>query len=419
VDILIKGVRLPEGSVRDIFIEDGRIDEISAACIRTAHRTIDGGNKVALPAFINGHTHAAMTLLRGYADDMPLKQWLEEKIWVLEAKLTGEDVYWGTKLACLEMIKNGVTVFNDMYWFWEDSARAVCDMGIRGFLSAVFIDMFDPKKAQKQIESNIELFRIAEKYSPHVVLCLGPHAPYSVSKESLEWIAEFSRQHNLLVHMHLSESEDETLFCRERYGRSPVEFLEELGLLSERFVGAHGCWLTADDAPILARSGAKLINNPVSNLKLSVGRMFPYRLAQDHAIPYCFGTDGCSSNNHLDMMETIKFASLLAKFSTNDPTFLPAKETFERATREAGRIFSLGEWEIKVGSSADIILLDLERPEFVPNFDIYSDIVYAANGSAVDTVISMGRVVMEDRHVEGEEEIMERARRIARDLPGR
>jgi 5-methylthioadenosine/S-adenosylhomocysteine deaminase len=119
------------------------------------------------------------------------------------------------------------------------------------------------------------------------------------------------------------------------------------------------------------------------------------------------------------MMETIKFASLLAKFSTNDPTFLPAKETFERATREAGRIFSLGEWEIKVGSSADIILLDLERPEFVPNFDIYSDIVYAANGSAVDTVISMGRVVMEDRHVEGEEEIMERARRIARDLPGR
>ncbi len=147
--------------------------------------------------------------------------------------------------------------------------------------------------------------------------------------------------------------------------------------------------------------------------------MFPYRLAQEHAIPYCFGTDGCSSNNHLDMMETIKFASLLAKFSTNDPTFLPARETFERATREAGRIFSLGDWEIKAGSFTDIILLDLARPEFVPNFDIYSDIVYAANGYVVDTVISMGRVVMEGRHVDGEEEIMERARQAARDLPAR
>src|SRR5208337_2035793 len=138
---------------------------------------------------------------------------------------------------------------------------------------------------------------------------------------------------------------------------------------------------------------------------------------QDSGIPYCFGTDGCSSNNHLDMMETIKVASLLAKFSTNDPTFLPAKETFERATREAGRIFALGDWEIEVGSCADIILLDLARPEFVPNFDIYSDIVYAANGYVVDTVISMGRVVMEGRHVDGEEQIMERARKAARGLP--
>ncbi len=419
MDILIKGVRLPEGQVRDIFIEDGRIDEISEACTRTAHKTVNGGNKVALPSFINGHTHAAMTLLRGYADDLPLKQWLEEKIWVLEAKLTGEDVYWGTKLACLEMIKNGITVFNDMYWFWEDSARAVCDMGIRGFLSAVFIDMFDPKKAKQQIESNIELFGIAEKYRPNVTFTLGPHALYSVSKESLAWIAEFSRRHNLIVHMHLSESEGETLFSQDKYGRSPVEFLEEQGLLSERFTGAHGCWITGSDAAILARNRASLINNPVSNLKLCVGRMFPYRLAQEHAIPYCFGTDGCSSNNHLDMMETIKFGSLLAKFSTNDPTFLPARETFERATREAGRIFSLGDWEIKVGSFTDIILLDLARPEFVPNFDIYSDIVYAANGYVVDTVICMGRVVMEGRHVDGEEQIMERARQAARDLPAR
>lgn len=419
MDILIKAVRLPEGPVRDIFIENGRIDEISPECNRPADRTIDGKDKVALPSFINGHTHAAMTLLRGYADDMPLKQWLEEKIWVLESKLTGEDVYWGTKLACLEMIKNGVTVFNDMYWFWEDSARAVCDMGIRGILSGVFIDMFDPKKAREQIDSNVELFGTAQRYRPNVVFALGPHAVYSVSKESLQWIGAFSREHELPVHMHLAESKDETSFTRKNYGLSPVEFLEEQGLLSNRFAGAHACWITEQDAEILARTGASLVTSPVSNLKLSVGSLFPYRLVQDYGIPYCFGTDGSSSNNCLDMMETMKFASLLAKFSTGDPTFLPARETFERATRGGARIFSLGDWEIKVGSRADVILLDLTGPQFVPNFDIYSDIVYTARGCSVDTVICMGRIVMENRRVEGEEEIKRRALQAARGLSSR
>ena len=419
MDILIKGVRFTDGRVRDIFIKNGRIDEISEECRRPADQTIDGRGKVALPSLINGHTHAAMTLLRGYADDLPLKQWLEEKIWVLEAKLTGEDVYWGTKLACLEMIKNGVTVFNDMYWFWEDSARAVCEMGVRAVLSGVFIDMFDPEKARRQIDVNIELFAIAQKYRPNVIFALGPHAVYSVSKESLAWIGEFSAQHALPVHMHLEESADEVEFARQRYGLSPVELLDDLGVLSGRFVGAHGCWLNEGDAAILARSGAALVTNPVSNLKLSVGSLFPYRLVRDSAIPYCFGTDGPSSNNGLDMMETMKLASLLAKFSTGDPTFLPARETYERATKGAARIFSLGEWEIAPGSTADIILLDLGSHRFVPNFDIYSDIVYSAHSCDVDTVICMGKVLMEGRRVKGEEEIIDRARRVARGLPSR
>jgi 5-methylthioadenosine/S-adenosylhomocysteine deaminase len=419
MDILIKGVGLPEGGVRDIFIRDGRIDEISAACTRPADRTIDGREKVALPSFINGHTHAAMTLLRGYADDMPLKPWLEEKIWVLEAKLTGEDVYWGTRLACLEMIRNGITVFNDMYWFWEESARAVVEMGIRGILSGVFIDLFDRKKAEEQIHLNIDLFRRAGTYGPNVSFALGPHAVYSVSKESLQWIREFSEEHKVPVHMHLCETAEETRFTRERYGLSPVEFLDSQGVLSERFIGAHGCWLSEADGAVLARTGASLVHNPVSNLKLSVGRIFPYRLAEKHAIPFCLGTDGSSSNNRLDMMETMKFASLLAKFSTGDPTALPARRTFELATREGARMFGLPDWEIKVGSRADVILLDMRRPEFVPNFDLYSDLVYTADGSAVDTVISLGRVVMEHRRVDGEEEIMEHARRKARDLAAR
>ncbi len=417
--VLIENVRLLDGRTSDIFIDDGVITEITAHCTRGVDRTVDGAGKLALPAFINGHTHAAMTLLRGFADDMPLKQWLEEKIWVLESKLTGEDVYWGTKLACLEMIKSGTTVFNDMYWFWEDTARAVRDMGMRGILSGVFIDLFDPRRSDEQIRRNTELFAIAGNYLPNVTFALGPHAVYSVSIESLKWLKEFSDKHGIMIHTHLSETEDETQFTKEKYGMSPVELLDDLGLLSERFVGAHGCWLSENDISILRRSRANLVNNPVSNFKLAVGKTFPYRLVSDNAIPFCLGTDGCSSNNHLDMMETMKYASLVAKFSTDDPTFLSARETLARATTSAGRMFSLGSWDIAEGAATDIILIDLHRPEFVPNFDNYSDLVYTANGYSVDTVICMGRVIMEHRHIEGEEEIMEQARRAAHSLARR
>jgi 5-methylthioadenosine/S-adenosylhomocysteine deaminase len=415
MNILIKGVLL-KGQTRDIFIEDGTIREISADCGQRADKIVDGKNKVALPSFINGHTHSAMTLFRGYTDDMPLKEWLEERIWPLESNLREEDVYWGAKLACLEMIKNGVTVFNDMYWFWEATAKAVCDMGIRGFISAVFIDMFDPKKCHVEIDNNVKLFEISEKYRPHVTFTFGPHALYTVCEESLRWMRDFSAKHNTLIHMHLSETGEETAFSQERYGMSPVRFLDSLGVLSDRFIGCHGCWLDEHDCDILKERGASLVHNPVSNMKLAVGRSFPYRLIKERAIPFCLGTDGCASNNHLDLIETMKFASLLAKYSTNDPTALPAREAFDAATVSPARIFGLGPWELEVGMSPDIILVDLGRPELCPGFDIYSDVVYSSNGYIVDTVIAMGKVVMEGRRVPGEEEIIRNAARVAKAL---
>lgn len=415
MNILVRNVLL-DGITQDIFIKDGVIAEIGTSLDVIADRVISGRNKVALPSFINGHTHAAMTLFRGYADDIPLKRWLEEKIWVLEAKLTEEDVYWGTKLACLEMIKNGITVFSDMYWHFEGIAQAVCEMGMRGIVSAVLIDMFDPIKAERQIELNADLYGKAKRYAPHVAFALGPHAVYTVSKESLEWIRDFSGKNDVLIHMHIAETEGEMIFSKDKYGLSPVEVLRDTGILSERFIGCHGCWLDEDDCDILKEHKVSLVHNPVSNLKLSVGRLFPYHLVSQKEIPFCLGTDGCSSNNHLDMIETMKYASLLAKFSTGDPTFLPAKETLDRATGAAARIFRLGQWQIVKGSKADIILIDLDRPEFVPNFDMNSDIVYSASSSAVDTVICMGQILMENRHVEGEEIICRQAARLAREL---
>jgi len=413
--ILIKDVLLNENTT-DIFMDNGMIEEIMPDSTRKADKIINGKNKAALPSFINGHTHAAMTLFRGYADDMPLKTWLEEKIWPLESKLSEEDVYWGSKLACLEMSKNGVTVFNDMYWHWEATAQATCDMGLRGFISAVFIDMFDPKKSDEQIEENVQLFELSKQYKSNITFTFGPHAVYTVSRKSLEWMRDFSEKEDILIHMHLAETLNESHFSQVRYGLTPVEFLDSIGLLSERYIGCHGCMLDENDMDALKKNKVKLVHVPVSNLKLSVDHMFPYTLMETNGIPFCFGTDGCASNNHLDVMETMKFASLLAKFFSHNPMALPARETFELATKKAADIFRLDPWEIRVGSCPDIILVDLARPEFVPNFDLYSDIVYALNSSAVDTVICMGKVLMEGRHVPGEEEIMDRARKVAKTL---
>ncbi|MEN6617128.1 MAG: amidohydrolase [Syntrophorhabdus sp.] len=413
--ILIKNVLL-EGSTTDIFIEDGTIREICPACERKADKVIDGAGKAALPSLVNGHTHAAMTLFRGYADDMPLKTWLEQKIWILESKLTPEDVYRGAKLACLEMIKNGITVFNDMYWYWEATAQAVCDMKLRGFISAVFIDMFDKEKSREQIALNEALYRNSRNFEPYVTFTFGPHAIYTVSRESLEWMRDFSAENDILIHMHLEETENESVFSRNTYGMTPTSFLDSIGLISDRFIGCHGCMLDEADTETLARRNAKLVHVPVSNLKLAVEKIFPHRLVQDAGISYCFGTDGCASNNHLDILETMKFASLIAKFSSADPTMLPARKTYDMATREAADIFRIGPWIIAEGMSPDIILIDLKRPEFVPNFEMYSDILYAANGSCVDTVICRGEVLMENRYVPGEEEIMELASEAAHDI---
>jgi 5-methylthioadenosine/S-adenosylhomocysteine deaminase len=306
-----------------------------------------------------------------------------------------------------------------MYWHWEATAQAACDMGIRGFVSAVFIDMFDPKKSDEQIEHNIKLFELSEKYKPYVTFTFGPHAIYTVSQKSLEWMRDFSKKEDILIHMHLAETQDETDFSQEKYGLTPVEFLHSIDLLSERYIGCHGCMLNELDSHVLKEKRAKLVHVPVSNLKLSVDRVFPHFLMKTDNIPYCFGTDGCASNNHLDIIETMKFASLLAKFFSHDPTMLPASETFDLATRVAANIFRLGNWEIKVGHCPDIILINLASPEFIPNFDIYSDIVYASNGYVVDTVICMGRVLMENRYVPGEEEIMRKVKEVARVLIAR
>ncbi len=418
--ILIKNV-LVEGRERDIYIEGNLIAAISeAGSSKEAEFVINGKRKAAIPGLFNGHTHAAMTLFRGYADDMPLYKWLSTKIWPLEARMTDEDVYWGTKLACLEMIKSGTTFFNDMYWYWEGSARAVAECGIRAMLSAVFIDGFDEGKAKEQIRRNEALYEESKNLSERIMFALGPHALYTVSEESLCWAKEFSEKHNLLVHIHLSETEEEVEECKKRYGLRPVEFLDEIGFLSQRTIVCHCIHLSRKEMELLKKHNVKIMHNPTSNMKLAAGRM-PYEELKEVGLysNIALGTDGCASNNNLDMFEEMKIASLVHKAFSGDPTSLPAHEAFELATRNAAKVFRLNSGVIEEGKLADIALLDLTKVELVPNHNLTSNIVYSANGSCVDTVICDGKILMEGRKVESEEEIKEKVQEVAYELVNR
>ena len=411
MSILIAGVRL-NGETTDIFIEGNRIEQIGDQLKVKADEVISGKGKAAIPSFVNGHTHAAMTLLRGYADDMPLQEWLENKIWPVEAHMTEDDVYWGTKLACLEMIKTGTTFFNDMYWHWRGTARAVEEMGIRAAISAVFIDLFDGHKAKEQMALNEELYAARDEFGDRVTFTLGPHAIYTVSEEALRWCADFARDKGVLVHFHLSETEQEVQACLRDHRVRPVKYLEQIGFLGPHLVASHCVWLDEEEMDILEAHAVRVVHTPISNLKLAVGGVFPYPRLRENNIVMCLGTDGCSSN----MLETAKVASLLQKFYNNSPVVMPASETLELITSQGALAFGLESGVIEEGRWADIALVDLESPQLTPHFHLDSDLIYAANGSCVDTLICDGKVLMRDSRVEGEEDILAQARAKAFEL---
>ena len=360
-----------------------------------------------------------MTLFRGFADDMELKPWLEKKIWPAEAKLTEEDVYVGTRLACLEMIRTGTTLFNDMYWHLPGAVRAVESMGLRAVLSAVFIDLFDEKKREEQIEENLGFLETYGGKNPLIHIALGPHAIYTVSSAALKWIVTFAEAHNLFVHIHLSETLKEVEDCLQAHGKRPVAYLKETGLLSDRLFAAHCNYLDEREMDLLTEAGVHLVHNPVSNLKLTVGpRVFPYKPLSERGASILLGTDGCSSNNNLDMLETAKFASLFQKWQASDPTLLPAEQALRHLTEEGYRAFRVGNGKIAQGEPADIVLIDLDHPANVPLYHLDSNLIYAVNGNAVTTTICDGRVLMHEGVIPEEETILAEARQTAKKFTG-
>jgi 5-methylthioadenosine/S-adenosylhomocysteine deaminase len=359
------------------------------------------------------HTHAAMTLFRGIGDDMPLMPWLEEKIWPNEAKLTDKDIYWGAKLACLEMIKSGTTTFFDMYAQLDMTAAAVEEMGLRAVLSEVCFDYFKPELTEECKRNITKRFQSPSPYSPRIRMAIGPHAVYTVSGGLLQWIHAFAAERGLFMHIHLSETEEEVRQCREQFGTTPVRYLNRLGVLSPHLVAAHVLYVDEEEIALLAENGVKVAHNPASNMKLASGYGFKYNEMCAAGIQVGLGTDGCASSNSLDMIEAMRLASYLGKAWRKNPEVMTCNEMLDAATCVGAAMLGLEAGRIVEGALADICLVDLNMPVFTPDFNFVSNLVYAANGSCVDTVICDGKILMQDRKVTGEDEILERAGQVA------
>jgi len=381
---------------------------------RESDEVIDAGGKALVPGLVNGHTHAAMTLFRGHGADLPLMDWLQKVIWPVEARLEAEDVYWGTRLACVEMIRTGTVRFWDMYWHPGATARAVEDAGLRATISAPLVDLGDAAsdtKIHEQAEQGLkEVGEARELVQP----ALGPHSIYTVSEPALRWIAEAAAERELPVQIHISETEEEVVRCVADHGVRPAEYLHRTGILGPRTLLAHGVWLDEDELALIAAQGATVVTNPAANLKLAVGRVFPYRSARRHGVHVGLGTDGAGSNNSLDLFQDLKILALLQKHEARDAAVLPAPEAWAVATGALSPLLG-GTTELERGAPADFLLLQADGPELAVG-DFAAGLVYAASGAVVDTTVVNGKVLMREGIVPAAAEVVAKVRARCRRL---
>jgi 5-methylthioadenosine/S-adenosylhomocysteine deaminase len=382
-----------------VKVEDGRIVEIGKVN-GGAEYVIDGSRKVMLPGLINTHTHLSMTLMRGFADDMRLQEWLETKIWPIEKRLTGEICYHGALLGCLEMIKTGTTSFMDMYFYLKDVAHAVSKAGLRAVLSHAMIDLFDSGRAEAQRHTTQESLEFIKSLgNPRIGFAMGPHAPYTCSEETLLWSREMAEKEHVPVHTHIAETRHEQADFEKSKGMSEVEYLEKIGFLFPGLVAVHSVWLTKREIEKFAEHQVKVSHCPVSNMKLAVGGVSPVPEMMARGVTVSLGTDGAASNNCLDMFQTMKVCALMHKASSWDPTILPAQKVLDLATIDGARALGLEDkvGSIEVGKEADLVLLDLRAPNLAPIHGVstlISNMTYAATGMNVDSTIVQGKPLM-------------------------
>ena len=411
-----------ENKKQSLLIKDDLIAEIADTIDEgNVDKIIDAEGKILLPGLINTHTHLSMTLFRGLADDLSLDSWLNDHIWPMEANLNGDYCYIGALLGAVELIKSGTTTFSDMYFYMEDVARAVEDAGIRAVLSYGMIDFGDAEKREGEIEENLQLFKSCNGMADgRIKVFFGPHSPYTASEELLIKVRELADENNMGIHIHVSETEKEINDSLDEKGLRPFEYLEKIGFLGPDVVAAHCVWLSDEEIEIIKKHNVKVSHNPCSNMKLASG-VAPVSKLIENDICVSIGTDGASSNNNLDLIEELKTASLLQKVSTLDPKVLSSDEAITMATIKGAEALGLENeiGSIEVGKKADIILIDTNSANMVPDSSsLSSNVIYSANGSNVDTTICNGKILMENKKltVLDEQEIYDKARKAIKEL---
>ncbi len=408
VDLIISGGTIlcidPEMRVlvdHDIAIQNGIIKDIYPTSTATyqAANTIDARDCIVIPGLINAHTHVPMTYFRGLADDLPLDTWLRNYIWPAEAKhVSPALVYDATLHGASEMIKNGIVLLNDMYFFGEQTAQALTTVGMRGIIGEAVIQAMMGADGLNNIGKQALELRAKYADNPLIDFALSPHSIYTCDRAVLDKCTQIAIANNLMIHMHLSETKAEVENCIKEHGVKPVFYLDQIGLLKAHAVMAHGVWVDEDEMELLAHHGNSIVTCTDSNLKLVSG-IAPLKQYAAHGVNVCMGTDGVASNNNLDMFSEMDITAKIHKITTGDPSFLPASEVLRMATINGARALGLeaSMGSLEVGKNADIVLLSLDALEAQPLYNPYSHVVYAMNSHCVRDVVIAGEVVLQNR----------------------
>ncbi|MGD8327557.1 MAG: amidohydrolase family protein [Sphingomonadales bacterium] len=414
VDLIVEGEHLltmegDAGVIRDgaVAVKDGVIVALGARADilegYAANDVISGEDRVLMPGLINGHTHAAMVLFRGLADDLDLMTWLTNYIFPMEGQFVDEAfVETGARLACYEMIRGGTTTFVDMYFYPDTSAKVFEECGLRAVLGAPMIDFPSPgfKGWDDSFAEGVAFAKRWKGKDERITPALAPHAPYTVAPEHLKSVLNAAKELGVGITMHLAEDRSETTQILERYGKEPIPHVAELGMLDYPLIAAHVVQLKPEHMELLAKGPVGAIHNPTSNLKTGAGiSPVPDLLAA--GVKVGLGTDGAASNNDLDMWEEIRLAALLHKGVRHDPTVMPAPVALSLATNSGAKAIGMGDkiGALKVGMKADMIQVELSSPELAPLYDVVSHLVYAVKSDDVMTTIVSGKVLMRDGEV--------------------
>ncbi len=384
-----------------VIVAIGPIEQIFSSYAPAS--VLGGDNRVVMPGLINGHSHAAMTLLRGMAEDMALVDWLNKYIFPAEIEFVDpEFVRIGTELACWEMLRGGTTTFVDMYYYPDVIARVVESCGMRALVSATVIERPSPGNANAadSIEKGLAFIRRWQGKNSRITPVFGPHANYTLNIEQLREVRDAAKNAGVGITIHMSESQYEVEYSKSHYGKTSIELFDSIGLLDLPVIGAHVVWPTDAEIPLLAARRVGVIHNPTSNMKTAAG-VSPVARMIEAGVRVGLGTDGAASNNDLDMWEEMRLAAFLQKVSRMDPEVLPAKTVLNMATRGGAEAIGLGSsiGSLEVGKRADIIQVSFDDVHFQPAYDVISHLVYVADEQDVVSVVVDGKVLMKNREM--------------------